>query len=318
MAAMIIGFTLLVITNPNSAFAQTSLANIPPPTLLKNGLQAPDKVTFRIRMELGDIEQARRWLEAGLDPNFMGDRLGTGLHIAAWNGNIPLMALFHAHGARLDENNSNDEQALHLASYKGQHAAAEWLLAHGAPVSQPNNKPTWTPLHYAAFAGHMDLVNRFLAKGADINALSPNGSTPLMAAIYEGRTQLAEHLLRQGADRDIKNDWGDGALEWAMKFNQTQLARLLTDTETFAAAASQPKSAWTAQRSQATSPELLSLLDIRESLVKRGLSTRKIDNRIAAQRAQEARAQHKINPVPTTRLDALEIRPTQNQIQRRR
>lgn len=311
---MIIGFTFIVAAmGVGTAFGQTPLVAEKPAVTLKNGIPAPDPVRFRIRMELGDIAQARQWLEAGLNPDFMGDRLGTGLHIAAWHGHIELMALFHHHGAGLDQNNANDETPLQLAAYKGHQAAVEWLLARGSALNPPAAKTSWTALHYAAFAGHMNLVKRFLEKGADINARSPNGSTPLMAAIYEGRIDVAEHLLRQGANRTLKNDWDEGALEWAMKFNQTQFARQLADPETFAAAASKPKSTWNSQRSESASPELLSLLSLREVLLERNLSTDKIDSRIASMRAQQARANLEQNPVKTLRLDALEIRPTAQQ-----
>ena len=56
-------------------------------------------VTFGLAIERGDVSQARRWLDEGLPVDFVGDRVGTGLMIAAWEGNVPMMALFVERGA---------------------------------------------------------------------------------------------------------------------------------------------------------------------------------------------------------------------------
>ena len=55
---------------------------------------APDPVKFGVAIEVGDTRSAKAWLEEGLDPNFLADRIGTGLMIAAWEGNIAMMELF--------------------------------------------------------------------------------------------------------------------------------------------------------------------------------------------------------------------------------
>lgn len=315
---MIIGF--VAVTVPNFAWSQTppsSIADIfgprptnntAAPTATAPAFVAPDPVTFRIRMELGDVDKAREWLEAGLDPNFQGDRMGGGLHIAAWNGNIPLMEVFLAHGARLDRANQHGEQPLQLAALQSQKAAVEWLLSKGAPVNVDARTGAWTPLHYAAFAGQQELVTTLLDKGANIDARAPNGSTPLMAAIYEGKSTVAEYLIRQGARRDLKNDWGDGALEWAMKYNQTDLARMIASPEEFAEAASKPRASWDSRRSQVTPPDLLKLMQEREQLIAKGISPNRIDQNIAALRARyaaQARGEAKLMT-----LDSLEVRPT--------
>ncbi|HUW56964.1 MAG TPA: ankyrin repeat domain-containing protein, partial [Planctomycetota bacterium] len=44
-----------------------------------------------------------------------------------------------------------------------------------------------TPLHWAARSGRADLIERLLAKGADVNTKNPAGYTPLRAAAYSGR-----------------------------------------------------------------------------------------------------------------------------------
>lgn len=254
----------------------------------KPAVALPSPSDFGVRMEAGDLDRARTWLDAGLDPDFMADRLGTGLMIAAWHGNIPLMELFVSRGANVRKTNPLDEQALMHAAWRGHAEAVKWLLAHGA---QANRGPMqWSALHYAAFSGHKEVAQLLIEHGADINARSPNGSSVLMMAVYEGREELAKALVRMGADRSIRNDWGDGALEWAMKFRHLNIARLVGSADEFTAAASKPKEHWGgAKKSLLASEELERLLRVRQVLEAKNMSLERIDRQIATERARLAR-----------------------------
>lgn len=258
--------------------------------------QLPGPVQFGVRMEMGDIAQAREWLDAGLDPNFVADRIGTGLMIAAWEGNIPLMELFVARGADVNRSNAAGEQALLHAAWRGKLDAVKWLLEHGARL---NREPMqWTALHYAVFAGHEEVAQYLIGRGADINARSTNGSSVLMMAVYEGHEALARKLVGMGADRSIRNDRGDGALEWAVKYKRTEIARVLGDAQQVAAAAGAPREAAEPRRTlppvQATAPavpgEIDQLLKLRAILSERGMhdAVERLDRRIAAARARPA------------------------------
>ncbi len=255
--------------------------------------ELPDPVRFALRMEMGGLPQARAWLEEGLPPDFFADRIGTGLMIAAWIGNVPLMELFVAHGADVNKANALGEQALMHAAWRGNLDAVKWLIAHGAQI---NRKPLqWTALHYAVFAGQDEVAQYLIDNGADINALSNNGSSVLMMAAYEGHEELARKLIALGADRSIKNDRGDGALEWAMRYKHMGIARLVSEPEQFAAAANLPKEHWGEPvRSQpiaqaaAAPDELEDMLNVRKILVEHDMpnAVKRLDRQIAALRAK--------------------------------
>jgi hypothetical protein len=198
----------------------------------------PDPVAFGVAMEVGDMDKARQWLDEGLPPNFLADRIGSGLMIAAWEGNIPLMELFVQRGANINFVNRNGEQALQLAAWKGQTEAVKWLLARGAAINRKGKE--WSALHYAVFAGHEDLAKMLLGQGANVNAQAPNGSTVLMMAAREGHEKLAQTLIEAGADTGIRNENGESALTWAMRHNNLKIAKMVASPEAFALAVKAP------------------------------------------------------------------------------
>lgn len=271
VASMIIGMGMFCCAAP-AALAQEKPA-------------LPDPTTFTTQLEASNVARAREWLAAGLDPDFLGARIGSGLMIGAWEGNFELMRLFLASGADINRKNANGETALVLAAWKGRLDAVKWLLERGARI---NSEPRqWSALHYAVFAGHKEVADYLMAQGADIDARSTNGSSVLMMAIYEGREELVRTLVEKGADRTVKNDWGDGGLEWAMRHDRLKIARMITSPEEFNIAVAAPKENWgQSRRSAAGSPYLDQLMRIREAIVARGTSPAVIDQRIAAEQAR--------------------------------
>ena len=290
-------------------------------------LAQPDPAAYGHSLEAGDIAQLRAWLDAGLKPDYLADRIGTGLMIAAWRGDIPMMSLLVSRGADVNKANALGERALMHAAWRGHADAVKWLLARGAKI---NSDPMqWSALHYAAFAGQAQVAALLLDNGADINARSTNGSSVLMMAVYEGHEPLVRQLLSRGADRSVKNDRGDGALEWAFKYKRLGIARLVSAPPDFAAAANQPKAKWGEPvRSQpaavaptATLPpeprdevagQIQDLMHMRNILASRGLTAAvgKMDQRIAALRAKRARADPNRPPAVMLEISASRASPS--------
>lgn len=225
----------------------------------------PDPVAFSWAVERGDIGTVRGWLDEGLDPEFMGREIGTGLMSAAWHGNIEMMKLFVERGANPRRANRNGEQPLQLAAWNGHLAAVKWLLDHGAAINRDGNY--WGALHYAVFNGHDELAKYLIERGADVNARSPNGSTPLMMAGREGRGELAKLLLESGADTKAKNDWGDTALTLAMRYDHYRVGKMISSPEEFDIAVKAPKEDFGVPARSASAPSEIEelLTQIREA-----------------------------------------------------
>ncbi len=213
---------------------------------------APDPVEFGLTVERGDLRTVTRWLDEGLDVEYQAAETGTGLMVAAWNGNIAMMALFVERGANPRRANRNGEQPVQLAAWNGHEAAVTWLLERGGVLNRAGNN--WGALHYAVFNGHDKLARELIARGAEVNARSPNGSTPLMLAAREGREDLTKVLLESGADPKSKNDWGDNALTLAMRYDHYRLGKMISTPEEFAIAVKAPKESFGEVSRSASAP----------------------------------------------------------------
>ena len=58
----------------------------------------PDPVAFTNSMELGDVRQAEKWLDAGMPPDFLGSRIGSGLMTLVMVGLIMVAAVIMGSG----------------------------------------------------------------------------------------------------------------------------------------------------------------------------------------------------------------------------
>lgn len=219
----------------------------------------PTALEYGVAVEAGNTLAVKKWLDEGLPPDFLADRIGSGLMIAAWTGNLELMRLFLDRGANVHFTNRFDEQALQLAAWRGHIDAVRLLLERGAVVNREGKQ--WGALHYAVFAGHTGIARLLMAQGADVNARTPNDSTALMLAAREGQADLARALLEAGADTKATNEWGDNALAFAMRNRNYGIAKMVSHPEEFARAVKQPDAFGTAKKSVLAPPEIGEILE---------------------------------------------------------
>lgn len=182
-----------------------------------------DEFIRAVRLDLvADVEAG---LKLGIDVNMTEPYRGeTALMIAVReNSNKVIDALLKTPGIAIDLRAKNGDSAIMLASYLGNLKVVKELLQRGAAI----NHPGWTPLHYAATAGHLELIRLLLEHHAYIDAESPNKTTPLMMASRNGNIQVVQLLIEQGADVELKNALGMTALDFAESVEQRENAALL-------------------------------------------------------------------------------------------
>ena len=113
--------------------------------------------------------------------------------------------------------NPEADRALLKAAQDGNIVAVKKHLAAGADVNAKGwfkltlhiveggnlNKKTytdWTPLHWAAYRDHKEIVELLIAEGADVNAKDA-GTTPLDVAEEFNLSELASILRKHGAKK---------------------------------------------------------------------------------------------------------------------
>ena len=175
-------------------------------------------------LKTDEAQVAAKVLARGFDPNTLSPDGQYPLVLAIKRPSPAVLdLLLRAKGLRAEVRTLKDESPLMLASMTGMVDVCKRLIALDADV----NKTGWTPLHYAASAGHVEVIKLLLKHSAYIDAESPNKTTPLMMAAMYGNPQSVELLLEEGADASLKNDKGMTALDFADVANKQAAAKLL-------------------------------------------------------------------------------------------
>ncbi|KAL6798490.1 ankyrin repeat protein [Trichoderma sp. SZMC 28012] len=127
-----------------------------------------------------------------------------------------------------EDEDDYDDEALLLASRRGQTAIVNLLLSHGASATS-RNKFGRFPLLVAAENGHEPIVKLLLENGGVVDAKNPlhHGLTPLLGALQNGHEAVAKLLIDKGADIKISFRSGLTLLSWALQGGHEAIARLL-------------------------------------------------------------------------------------------
>jgi ankyrin repeat protein len=119
---------------------------------------------------------------------------------------------------------------LHLAAFFGHVDVAELLLDRGADIearSHNRHLPQVTPLHSAAAGRRNAVALLLLDRGADPDAAQPGGWTPLHQAAASGNLELCQALLEAGATRMAMADDRSRPLDFAIEAGHRDVVALL-------------------------------------------------------------------------------------------
>lgn len=166
-------------------------------------------------------------LKRGVDVDtVVADTDGATLLIVAARAGKPAMVktLLAAH-PKVNARNARGETALMFAAFGGHLEVVQLLLASGA---EANPASGWTPLIYGAAGNRLDVARLLLKSGAQVNARSASGTTALMMAAREGHLGMVLLLMEHGADLGIRNDDGATALKLARERGKREVAEMLS------------------------------------------------------------------------------------------
>ncbi|MFC1753152.1 ankyrin repeat domain-containing protein [Thermoproteota archaeon] len=177
---------------------------------------------------IGDVPMTRFLLSAGADKEVLDGDSHTPLILAAREGNADIVELLIDRGVEKDAA-PNRWTALHEAAGEGKLEVAKALLSAGAKVDPISDWRNATPLHWAAQAGHTEIVKLLIQYKADIEARSNYGETPLMRAVYGNRGEVVKLLIDKGADLSVVDNAGRTPMSKALYYGRKDMVKLLIE-----------------------------------------------------------------------------------------
>lgn len=144
------------------------------------------------------------------------NRLGiTPVHIAAGEGDLPMLDKLLGAGAMIDPIDRIGRSALSMAAMKGRHDLVELLLRLGLNVNGEDSC-SWTPLDTACEDGYVRVAELLLEHNADIHKYKKHDKqNPLHQAAAMHRPRIIRQLVDLGANRSLRDCYGYSALDYA-------------------------------------------------------------------------------------------------------
>ena len=177
---------------------------------------------FFAAIKTDQLEIVRLWLARGMDVNAF-DSEGDPFWVGAvrHNASRVFQLILSVQDLQVDAKNKLGETALMIAALTGDLVKAKQLVSANAQI----NRFGWTPLHYAASAGQLEMMRWLIEHSAYLDAESPNRTTPLMMAARQDQIPAMTLLLEEGADPSCRNDAGLNAADYLARNGRMEAAR---------------------------------------------------------------------------------------------
>jgi len=146
---------------------------------------------------VGNVNEVRKLINSGVNPNCVTEYGMTPICIAAENGHRDIVYILARSGAKVNHKSASHNSPLHLAAARGHAGVVKILLEHNAKVNILT-KTNWTPAHWAVLYGYSDVL---------------------------------ELLLQYGANLDLKNNLGKSIKDLALQFMNPTIMKLIEDEE---------------------------------------------------------------------------------------
>uniref|UniRef100_A0A8C1GZ36 Transient receptor potential cation channel, subfamily A, member 1a n=1 Tax=Cyprinus carpio TaxID=7962 RepID=A0A8C1GZ36_CYPCA len=151
--------------------------------------------------------------------NYVDKSCSSPLHLAVRGGNLDIIKLCIAYGAKIEQQQCDKSTALHFACSQGAIEVVKVMLTAYHKVCDLINitdGANQTPLHKAAIFDHFELSEYLISQGADIDFVDCKGHSPLLLATSCGAWRTVSLLLSHGADLKKKDKSGCNFLHLAI------------------------------------------------------------------------------------------------------
>ncbi|KAG7381507.1 Mitogen-activated protein kinase kinase kinase mlk-1 [Phytophthora pseudosyringae] len=164
----------------------------------------------RAACERGDLAAVRQLLEGDAGACIdAGDAAAgwTPLILASWHGHAAVVRYLLERGAAVDASDRGGSTAVRFAASEGRLDVLMMLAGQGGGANlHVADLNGWTPLLFASYGGHVDVVGYLLEHGADVDARDSGGSSSLRFAASEGRMEVVHLLVEVGGARVNQSD----------------------------------------------------------------------------------------------------------------
>jgi len=122
-------------------------------------------------------------------------------------------------------------ETLHFYCSRGDRESAVELIGKDKKLVTAKGNLENTALHWAAGAGHDDIVVALIDAKADLKAVNAVGDTALHCAVWKDQVSTVQLLLSKGADKNAKNKAGKAPYELAKGEEMQKVLPALNETE---------------------------------------------------------------------------------------
>ncbi|KAF8389706.1 hypothetical protein HHK36_024225 [Tetracentron sinense] len=176
----------------------------------------------------GDLDQLKRLIQAGADPNKTDYDGRSPLHLAASRGFEDITSFLIQKGVGINISDNFRSTPLLEAIKSGYDGVASLLVKEGAEL---NIDDAGSCLCMTVARGDSDFLKRVLFNGIDPNSKDYDNRTPLHVAASKGLYLMAKLLLEAGASVFSKDRWGNTPLDEGRTCGNKNLIKLLEDAK---------------------------------------------------------------------------------------
>ena len=148
------------------------------------------------------------------------------------DGNVSEVSKLISDGVDLKGCDCHGFTALHWTVQKGDVDIAKILLDSQTNDVNCSDLQGQTVLHLACSAGHLEMVNFLLERGANVDAVDDDGWTPIFYAITEDYLKIVSVLIKYDCDVNVIDKQGYSPLLCAVVLNNIDVVRELLKLKT--------------------------------------------------------------------------------------